>query len=1118
MLKKALIFFVALAMTLQAMAQTRQVTVDVKDATVKEFFREMERQSGFSFAYNNSEIDLSLKVSVKATDEDLLSVVNKAIHPLGMTARIEGRRLFILKVQEKEMQQERTYSGSVTDIDGEPLAGAAVILTGTGQGSITDVDGNFSLSATPGSRVTVSYLGFHDKTMTLGENPELPVILEPDTQILEDAVVIGYGTASRRLISSSIASVDMSDIEHGAETDPVKMLQGRVTGVSVVNSSGTPGSAPNVIVRGVSSISGSSSPLYVVDGIPAEKYPALNSADIESMEVLKDASATAIYGSRANAGVIIITTRSGKAGKTMIDVNAQMGVSQIAHDVPMANTSEYIRTIQEAIDNYNVQKMEARTMYIPDNPADFDWVGAISRNLAVTSSSNVSLSGGTEKIDFYVSAGVDTQQGYINSTSYNKYTGRAKFGYKAFKWLKLNLNTSVAYSRQNLAEETSTSLKVLRTAREEQPWYTPYKEDGSYMVMTTSGLVRHNPVMLVNEEKWYIDKYQLQGTLSLDITPLKGLKYTPSISGYAILDYETKKLTEKHDARAYNSGWAALTQQKDNSFRYVFDNVASYENSFSELTWSVMAGHSIEKYQYDQFGFMSSNYANEGYPSSSLGLVTSGASIFPASVGYSAYAIESYFARIAANWDNRYILNLSFRSDGSSLFPKDNRYGFFPAGSFAWIISDEKFMPKNTALSELKLRLSAGQTGSMAGISKWAAMSLISAEGSYNGSSAFVVGTPAQDLKWEKSTKYDVGIDFGLWRGRLKGTVDGYYSRTDDMLYSKPVLAATGMTSLTSNIGAAENYGVELSLNGRIIDRGFKWDLGFNLSWARNRLLHLLDGTESIVVSKSGSNLLGGEQHILQNGQPISSWYMYRFEGIYQYDEDVPKALYDKGVRAGDCIYYDANRDGDIDENDRVLCGKATPDIFGGLTSTMSWKGLELSIFCSFSAGNKIMAAWKGVNGVEGTEHLGLASGTVSVPGVGEVTQYFNISKKAANGYWRGPGTSDTIPRPLLAGVHTGYSYDYNVLTSTRYLEDASYFKIKTITLAYNLPERWMQAIGSRGIRAYFTVDNAICLTGYDGYDPEASYTDNPASANYGVDFGLSPTMRSFIFGLQFKF
>ncbi|MBP3481831.1 MAG: TonB-dependent receptor [Alistipes sp.] len=1017
-----------------------------------------------------------------------------------------------------------TVKGVVVDVSGMPVVGASVTEQGTSNGTMTSPEGAFSLAVSKADAVVeISFIGYRTVAKVASSADLQRVVLEEDAQALDDVVVIGYGTASKKLVSSSISSVKMDDVDKGADIDPMKMLQGRVTGVSVVSASGTPGDSPSIMVRGVSSISGNSSPLYVVDGIPAEKYPAISSSDIESIDILKDASATAIYGSRANAGVVIITTKSGSKGRTSINVDAQIGISQVANDIRMANTDEYIRTMQAAVDNYNVQMRQAKKLYVPAERADFDWVGAISRNIAITSSSNVSISGGTDKLLFYASAGVDTQQGYIANTSFNKYTGRTKFNYKAAKWLRVNINTSIAYSRQNKAEETSTSLKVIRTAREEQPWYTAYgtRDDGSYgyLQMTQSGLCRHNPVMLINEEKWWIDKLQLQGTLSLDIMPVKGLKWTPSISGYGIFDFETKKLTEKHDARAFNTGWAAIDQQKDHSFRYVFDNVVSYENSVSRLHYSVMVGHSIEKYTYDQFGMYSDNYANDAYPSSSLGLVTSGANIYPGNVNFNSYALESYFGRIALNWDNRYIVNFSMRSDGSSRFPKNNRFGYFPAGSVAWIISNEPFMPKDTALSELKLRLSAGQTGSMAGIGNWAAMSLISADGSYNESSAYTIGTAAQNLKWEKSTKYDAGVDLGFWNDRLTASVDYYYSRTDDMLYAKPVLATTGYTTITSNIGSAENQGVELAVNGRIFTEGaFKWNLGFNMSWVRSRLLSLLDGQERIVVKSSGSNLLGGTQHVLQNGQPISTWYMYRFDGIYQRDEDVPAALYAKGVRAGDCKYYDRDGNGDIDENDRVLCGKATPDFFGGITSNMRWKGLELSIFCSFSLGNKVMAAWKGVNGGEGVEHLGIASAEVNVPGFGPTTQYFNVSRQAARGFWRGEGTSNTIPRPLLAGVHTGYTYDYNVLTSTRYLEDASYFKLKTITLAYNFPERWMKACRMQGIKVFFTVDNVFCATKYDGYDPETSYNTNPAHSNYGVDFGLSPSMRSYIFGLQVKF
>ena len=1102
-IKRFLALAAALLVTLSVTAQTRTVSVDVKNVPLGELLSLLEQRTGLTFAYNNAEINLSAPVSVSADGEDVVQVLNRALKAEGLVSKMEGGRIFVEKTAARSSAQAeperkiKTYSGRVTDPSGEPLVGAGVLIKGSRKGAVTDLDGRWSLSAAPGSVLVASFLGYIDAEVKTGTAQTLDIILSEDTQLLEDAVVIGYGTASKKLISSSIASVQMETVDRGAEFNPVKMLQGRVTGVNVVSTSGTPGATPNVTVRGVSSISGGSSPLYVVDGIPAEKYPDINAADVESIEVLKDASATAIYGSRANSGVILITTKSGRSGAPTISISTQAGIAQVAHDVPMANTAEYTRTMQAAIDNYNLQKLDVRTLYIPENPADFDWVNAISRNWAFSSSSNVSLSGGSDKLSFYVSGGVETQQGYIANTSYNKFTGRAKFGYKPYKWLKFNLNTSVAYSRNNKAEETSTSLKVLRTAREEQPWYTPYREDGSYNIMTTTGLVRHNPVMLINEEKWWINKYALAGTVSLDIMPVKGLKYSPSVSGYAILDYENKTLTEKHNARAFNEGWAALAQQKDNSFRYVIDNVLSYEGAAAGFTYSAMAGHSFEKYQYDQFGFYSSNYANEAYPSSSLGLVNSGAATFPNDINFSSYALESYFARGMVNYKDRYIANLSFRTDGSSRFPKTSRYGFFPAGSLAWIVSNEKFMQNARAISELKVRVSAGQTGSQAGISNWAALSLISAGGSYNGASAFVVGTPAQNIRWEKATKYDAGVDLGLWNDRLTASLDWYYSLTTDMLYQKPVLASSGQTKVTSNIGSADNLGVELALNGRILEGPVKWDMGFNISWNRDRLLSLLDSSDYIVVPKSGSNLLGGEQHILMNGKPISSWYMYRFEGIYQYDSEVPAKLYAKGVRAGDCIYFDRDGDGDITENDRVVCGKATPDLFGGLTTRV---------------------AWKGVDGVEGCENLGLASGEVSVPGQGTMTQYFNISKQAANGYWRGPGTSNTIPRPLLADVHSGYTYDYNVLTSTRYLEDASYFKVKTITLSYHLPDKVLKTLRMKDFRAFLSVDNALCLTRYDGFDPEASYQSNPSHANYGVDFGLSPTMRTYLAGISFKF
>ena len=1101
-------------------SSAQDIDLKLKDVTVQNAVMELQKKFGYSVAVKSTELDMSKIISVDMKDKDVKDVVAAIFAGQNADISISGKNIIVAKAMPSEPVKNITVKGVVKDETGTPVIGAAVFQKGDNKnGVVTGLDGDYVITVPSNSSLVVSYIGYKDSEVAVAGNATVNVSLMLDSELLEDAIVVGYGVASKKLVSSSIASVKMENIDRGAELDPMKALQGRVTGVSISNSSGIPGAAPMVIVRGVSSISGNSSPLYVVDGIPAESYPNINAADIESMEVLKDASATAIYGSRANAGVILITTKSGKSGKTKVDVSGQFGFAQIAKDIKMADTEQWIDVMQTAIDNYNVQMNDLKELTLPEKMGEYDWLSIISRKLALRGSATASIEGGNEKTTFYVSAGAETQEGYIIKTDFSKYTGRAKFSHKIADWLKLNLNLSGSFSKYNKVEEQDGSLKVLRAAREEQPFYGPYNPDGTWRIMTTHGLCRHNPLNAILEEDYYINKTQLQGTISFDVTPVKGLKWTPSISGYSIYDKTIKKLTEDNTDRGYKDGWSALTQQKDHSFRYLIDNVISYNNEWDRLMYSAMIGHSFEKYEYETFGARSDNYANEAFPSSSLNLITSGTQIYPNSIGYNAYALESYFFRGAANWDNRYILNVSFRADGSSRFPKNNRYGFFPAGSLAWIISNEKFMPKTDVLNELKLRVSVGQTGSMAGIGNWAAMSLVGAGASYDGASGFAISSSAQNIKWEKSTKYNLGLDYELFRGRLYGNIDAFYSRTDDLLYNKPVHATTGYTSLTSNIGSINNVGVELTIGGRVIDREFKWDLSGNFSWGKNSLVKLLDGTDIIIVADS--QLYGGNKHALIVGQPISTWYMLKAKGIYQRDEDVPETLFAKGVRAGDMIYEDISGpdgkpDGMIDDYDRQICGKATPDFFGGITSSMSWKGIDLTIFCQYSVGGKIFSAWKGA-GQEGTEHLGLSSGSVNIDGA-SVTSYFNVSEYAALNYWRGEGTSNTVPRPLLAGAHNGFAWDYNILTSTRFLEDASYFKVKTITLGYNFPQKWMDRAKIGGLKVYFTVDNAFTFTRYSGYDPEVSMNAGPAHAKYGTDFGYQPTMRSYMFGVQFKF
>ena len=1094
-----LLLFMSISLTAYS-----QITVDLKGISLRASLKKIEQVSNYKFFYSESLPELSWKVSLNVRDVTIDQTMTRLLEGMELTYKKEQENVIVLIRKTQSKQLTKKVTGTVVDANGEPIIGASIVIKGESHGTITDFDGKFALPDVPEKAVlTISYIGYKTVNLATTDQTLVKVVLEEDSKMIDEVVVVGYGVQSQKLVTTSISKVKMENIDQGNDYNPIKMLQGRVAGVNISSASGTPGETPNITVRGIGSVSGGSSPLYVVDGIPSEKYPNLNPNDIESMEVLKDASAAAIYGSRANAGVVLITTKSGQQGKTKIEVSGRYGFASLASDIEMANSTEYMNTMQAAIDNYNVQMGTNLQLYIPSQIQETDWVKEISRKNSKTGAGSISISGGNEKTTFFASLGANTQEGYLNKSKYDQYNMRAKFSHKINSIFKLNMNLAGSASRSDLLEETSTSLK-----------------DGTSYKVNGTDILRHNPLMLINEEDWVAKKYQLSGVFSIDVTPFKGFKYTPTVSAYGILDNVSKKLSDKHDARKNSSGWGALAQQKDQSFRYVIDNVFSYNNEWNKLIYSVMLGHSFEKYTYEQFGAKSDNYANGAYPSSSFDLINAGPNIYAGDISYTSYALESYFGRIALNWDNKYILNASLRSDGSSRFAKNKRYGYFPSASFAWRASNEGFFPKNKYVNDAKLRLSWGMTGSMAGVSNYAPLSLISAGGaSYNGSAGFQISQDARALTWEKASQFNIGFDIEMFQSRLTLNVDMFYQKTTDLLFKKPVNASTGYTTLQSNIGSLENKGLELALNGKILTGKFKWDLGGNISFVKNKLLSLIEGSEMYVVPSSGSNLLGGSMHALINGEPISTFYMLKMEGIYQRDDEVPAKLYAKGVRAGDVRYFDYNEDGDITDADRVNVGKAIPDFYGGITSNFSYKGFDLSLFGQFSVGGKVMAAWRGVNGSEGTDHLGLALSNVKVGDRGEsVEQFFNISKEVANGYWRGEGTSNSIPRPVRIGVHTGYDYDYNVQTSTRYLEDASYFKLKTVTLGYTLPESITKKIHVNSLRFYVSADNLLAFTKYSGYDPETSFSGSPGDSNYGVDFGLQPVLRTFIFGLNLNF
>ena len=922
--------------------------------------------------------------------------------------------------------------------------------------------------------------------MKAGNKNNLKIYLKESSIALNEIVVVGYGSQSEKLVTTSISSLKVDDLDQGSDYNVAKMLQGRTPGVNVASASGTPGEQPSVRVRGIASITGNSTPLYVVDGVPSESMPMLNPNDIERMDVLKDASAAAIYGSRANNGVVIITTKSGNTNsKTRVNASVRHSLGWIANDIPMANVAEYTRTMQAAVDNWNVQKKDTKSFFIPDRITETDWLGLIQRDIAHSTTASINLSGGNEKTTFFTSVGFNDQQGIIRTSGFQQTNLRAKFTHQLNKWFKLNLNLTGSYSRFDKVEESSTSLKVIRTAREEQPWIGAYREDGGYTVMSTE-LCRHNPVMLINEEDWTVHKKQGVAALSFDITPIKGLKYTPSFSIYGILDEEKKTISEKHDARSKNAGWGALSEQKNVSYRYVIDNVISYENSWDKLTYSAMLGHSYEEYNYETFGAYSDNYANGAYPSSSFGLINSGSNIYAGSIGYNAYALESYFGRAALNWDNRYILNVTMRRDGSSRFSKKNRWSNFPSVSLAWRLSEEPFFKKSFWLSDVKLRAGYGLTGNQASVGNYAYASTIQTiQYNFNGTQVNAIAPsvmPNPNVRWEEVEQYNVGADLTMIDGRINLSLDAYIKNTNDMLVDMVVPISTGYSDINVpkiNAGKMRNKGFEVSVSSRNLVGEFSWNTSLNASYNKNEIIRL-----------NGDVPMYFDNNIHAVGHPVSSFYGYVTNGIFQTQEEVDRyAIQTQGndpynrTSAGDIKFKDLNNDGIINDKDRTYLGSPTPTWIFSMNNSFAWKGFDLEIFLQGAAGNKIYNANRA-----SLEAMSVAQ-----------NQMTTVLDR-----WRGEGTSNSMPRAVFGDPNK------NGRVSNRFIEDGKYLRLKNVTLGYTLPAAWSKKAAMSSVRFFVSGQNLLTLTRYTGLDPEISGSGN--------DNNVYPIARNITFGASVSF
>lgn len=976
-----------------------------------------------------------------------------------------------------------TITGTVTDNKGLPLPGVSVTEKGTTNGITTDANGNFTLNvANPSSVLVFKYIGYTGKEVAVGTQTSLTVSLTEDVTALNEVVVVGYGTQRKKDVTGSVSSANMKELGSLPVPDIGQAVQGRVAGIQAVTS-GAPGSNVTLRVRGVGTIN-NADPLLVIDGVPTDvPLNTLNTDDIASFDVLKDASAAAIYGSRGANGVVLITTKKGKAGQSHLSVNAFAGVQEATNMVKMLNAEQFTQLNNEMLANNNQSTNPAYA-----NPSSFgagtDWLGALFRTAPIQSYT-LSYSGGSEKSDYYVSGSILDQKGIVTNTSYRRYTVQFNGNQKVLKWLKFGNNLTM-----NTDQKPSGSYDI-RNTMAANPAQPIYNSDGSYAGPVGQpqfyGDVR-NPIATANLIENNTQGYNVLGSVFAEATILPGLTFKTT-GGLQASFWNSRSWSPQYNYQPIPQPNSYLSEQYNKSLTYTWDNFLTYDRNFgSDHHITLLAGTDAQS---NNFHFVGGNIS--GFASDVTQQLNNG-TLNPVLNGNgSEWALLSYVGRANYSYKNRYLLTATIRRDGSSRFGDNNRYGTFPSASLAWRVTEEPFFKNMTSFfSDLKIRAGYGATGNQ-NIGNYSFASVLTTVVyNFNGNivpALIALNASNPNLHWETVKQTNLGIDATFLDDRITLNVDGYIKKTTGMLVPVNLPISTGYSGAApyGNAGNVENKGVEISVTSRnITGDGFNWITNANISFNQNKITALSDNTPLY-----GGNIgLNGNININAVGHPINSFYGFVTQGIFQTQFDVDAAAtqlpgadpYNR-TSAGDIRFKDINNDGVINDADRTYLGNPNPKFTYAMNNTFSYKGLDLSVFLQGVYGNDIFNA----NNVY-QESMAVAQ---------------NQTERVL-GRWVGAGTSNTIPRAIFNDPNK------NSRISDRFVEDGSYLRIKTATLGYTVPKAWMEKAGISTARLYVTGQNLFTFTKYSGFDPEVAVN--------GIDFGVYPVTRTISLGVNLTF
>ena len=959
-------------------------------------------------------------------------------------------------------------SGVIKDIQGVALPGVSVIESGTLNGTITDVDGTFTLKVNTGAVLQISCVGYTSLSMAAAQN--MVITMEENTEFLDELVVIGYGAVSKRDLTTAVGSVSNKEINERPITSAMQAIQGKVAGVQVTEPSGAPGADLSIRVRGTTSLNGSNAPLYVVDGVPVDNLKFLAPGDIDNIQIMKDASGAAIYGSRAANGVVLITTKTGQTGQAKLSFNAYAGLSKISNPVKSLNAEEYDDLMSEL-------------GYATFGTGDVtDWQKEIYRT-GLTQNYQMTLSDGNDKMKYFLSGNMTDDKGIIKTTYHKRYSFRAKLDAKVNKWLEIGVNgTYSRYGKNGVTTGLPANRGGFVLAAVNLPTASKVWDDamGAYN-RNFNGLNLTNPVEALENgknNKGFESRILLSGNATATLFP--GLTFKSQFTMDRI-DANSSSFTpptyieEESGVHGSRVEYGSASDNRSITDVYVFDNVLTYNGTFGKHQLTAMAGTSWTSSDYTNSYISGSHYRNADIQTLNAANMISWDGTGTAA---SQWKILSGFSRLSYSYDSRYLITANFRADGSSKLHPDHRWGYFPSFSAAWRISSEKFMESVKAINDMKLRVSWGQTGNQSGVGDYAYLqtySVVRSDWTQTGHRDDLPGISVNqlrnsDLTWETTSQYDAGLDLSMFAGRLVLNMDYYYKCTSDMLMYVTLPSGQATDNIIRNEGVMTNKGFELSVNTVNLTGDFEWLTNFNISFNRNRL-ESLELQQTYTAGYINSEIM--KDNVVRNepGRSLGGFYGYKCEGV--------------NPDTGELMYADLDGKEGLTPADMTYIGDPNPDFIFGFTNTFTYKNLSLNVFFNGSYGNDIYNASR----IE-TESM---------------TTQRNQSRAVLK-RWRNPGDQTSVPK---AGT--------TVMNSSYYVEDGSYLRLKTLTLSYDFSGSRLQRFGIRAIKPYVTANNLWTLTKYNGVDPEVNEFGSSGAAQ-GIDFGTYPYRKSFLIGVNVEF